>query len=292
MSKNRASDNVSFAAFDDLFGIPAEGEHVEEIPLKMLHDFKNHPFRVLDDEKMEETVASIREQGIIVPGIVRPRKGGGYEIISGHRRKRAAELAGLKTMPAFIRDFSDEQATCLMVDSNIQREDILPSEKARAYRMKYDQIKSPGVKGNSLDELGNAAGESGKTVQRYLWLSNLIDGLMELVDTRKIGMAQGIDLSFLGIEEQGWILEILKEGNTSISMAQSSKIKELYKAGELTRTAIKLILEEIKPKPRRFVMKADRIAEFFPEEMSEEEIEDTIITLLENWKKNIGHKHK
>lgn len=167
MSKKRASDNISLTAFDDLFGAPSEGEQIVEVALKELHEFQNHPFRVLDDEKMYETVASVKEQGIIVPGIVRPRKEGGYEIIAGHRRKRAAELAGLKTMPVYIREYSDELATRLMVDTNIQREDILPSEKAHAYRMKYDQIKSPGVKGNSLDELGNAAGESGKTVQRY-----------------------------------------------------------------------------------------------------------------------------
>lgn len=284
MSKKKASDNVNFTDFDELFGASSEDEQIIEISLKELHEFRNHPFRILDDEKMEETVASVKEQGIIVPGIVRPRKEGGYEIIAGHRRKRAAELAGLKTMPVYIRNYSDEQATCLMVDTNIQREDILPSEKARAYRMKYDQMKSPGVKGNSLDALGNAAGESGKTVQRYLWLSNLIDGLMELVDTRKIGMAQGVDLSFLGEKEQGWVLDLVKEKNLSISMSQSAGIKDLFKAGELTKTAIELILDGIKPKPRKFVMKTDRIAEFFPEDASEEEIEATIIQLLEEWK--------
>ncbi|MCR4744907.1 MAG: ParB/RepB/Spo0J family partition protein [Lachnospiraceae bacterium] len=284
MSKKRASDNISLTAFDDLFGAPMEGEQIVEVPLNELFEFSGHPFRILDDEKMEETVASVKKQGIIVPGIVRPRSEGGYEIIAGHRRRRAAELAGLKTMPVYIRDYSDEQATCLMVDTNIQREDILPSEKARAYRMKYDKIKSPGVKGNSLDELGNAAGESGKTVQRYLWLSNLIPELMELVDTRKIGMAQGIDLSFLGVEEQNWVLDIRNNIGASISMAQSAKIKELYKQGELTRMAIQLILEDIKPKARKFVLKADKISEFFPEEMTDKDIENTILNLLEKWK--------
>ena len=284
MSKKRASDNINLTAFDDLFGAPMEGEQIVEVPLNELFEFSGHPFRILDDEKMEETVASVKKQGIIVPGIVRPRSEGGYEIIAGHRRRRAAELAGLKTMPVYIRDYSDEQATCLMVDTNIQREDILPSEKARAYRMKYDKIKSPGVKGNSLDELGNAAGESGKTVQRYLWLSNLIPELMELVDTRKIGMAQGIDLSFLGVEEQNWVLDIRNNIGASISMAQSAKIKELYKQGELTRMAIQLILEDIKPKARKFVLKADKISEFFPEEMTDKDIENTILNLLEKWK--------
>ena len=284
MSKKRASDNISLTAFDDLFGAPVEGEQIVEVPLKDLYEFQNHPFRVLDDEKMDETVASVKAQGIIVPGIVRTRKEGGYEIISGHRRKRAAELAGLKTMPVYIREYSDEQATCLMVDTNIQREDILPSEKARAYRMKYDRIKSPGVKGNSLDELGNAAGESGKTVQRYLWLSNLIDGLMELVDTRKIGMAQGIDLSFLQEKEQLWVLNAMNELKCSMSMAQSARIKELSKASELTEIDIKLVLTDSKPKPKKFVLKAEKIAEFFPKDTSNEEIEKTIIGLLEDWK--------
>ncbi len=285
MSKKRASDNVQFADFNDLFGQPEEGEQIVEVSLKELHEFKGHPFRILDDDKMQETVESVKQQGIIVPGIVRPRKEGGYEIIAGHRRKRAAELAGLLTMPVYIREYSDEQATCLMVDTNIQREDILPSEKARAYRMKYDKIKSPGVKGNSLDELGNAAGESGKTVQRYLWLSNLNDGLMEMVDQRKIGMAQGIDISFLDAEAQDWVLEIMTESRCSMSMAQSARIKDLFKSGELTKTAVKLVLEEVKPKPRKFVLKAERISEYFPDDVSEDEIEETIISLLEEWKK-------
>lgn len=284
MSKRRASDNINLTDFNDLFGTSAEDEQIAEIPLHELYEFQNHPFRIMDDEKMEETVESVKQQGIIVPGIVRPRKEGGYEIIAGHRRKRAAELAGLKTMPVYIRDYSDEQATCLMVDTNIQREDILPSEKARAYRMKYEKIKSPGIKGNSLDELGNAAGESGKTVQRYLWLSNLNDGLMEMVDSRKIGMAQGIDLSFLSEEAQGWVLEIMNDGKCSMSMAQSAKIKELYKTEELTKAAIRLVLEDIKPKPRKFVLKAEKIAEYFPDNISEEEIEETILELLEEWK--------
>ncbi len=284
MGKKRAADNISLESFDDLFGAPAEGEQIVEIPLKELYEFHNHPFRILDDEKMEETVASVKEQGIIVPGIVRPRKEGGYEIISGHRRKRAAERAGLKKMPVYIRDYTDEQAVCLMVDTNIYREDILPSEKARAYRMKYDQMKSPGVKGNSLDELGNAAGESGKTVQRYLWLSNLIDELLELVDTGKIGMAQGIDFSFLGEEEQHWAVELMKGCGVYASMAQSARIKELYKSGELTKTAMMFVLVEIKPKPRKFVLKADRIAEYFPDDVPDTEIEKTILGLLEEWK--------
>ena len=284
MGKKRAADNISLTAFDELFGVPAEGEQIVEVPLNELYEFHNHPFRILDDEKMEETVASVKEQGIIVPGIVRPRKEGGYEIISGHRRKRAAERAGLKKMPVYIRDYTDEQAVCLMVDTNIYREDILPSEKARAYRMKYDQIKSPGVKGNSLEELGKAAGDRGKTVQRYLWLSNLIDELMDLVDKRKLGMAQGVDFSFLGEEEQHWAVELMTGCGVYASMEQSARIKDLYKTGDMTKTAMMFVLVETKPKPRKFVLKADRIAEYFPDDTSDEEIEQTILELLEEWK--------
>lgn len=176
MSKAGSASKVKINSFDDLFGAsqaPAGTEQVREIPLSELHEFKGHPFKVLDDEKMQETVESIRNYGVLMPGIARPRAGGGYEIIAGHRRKHGCELAGLSTMPMFVRDYSDDEATVIMVDTNIQREDILPSEKARAYAMKYEAMKHQGKKGSgsSLDEVGEAAGESGKTVQRYIWLA-------------------------------------------------------------------------------------------------------------------------
>ena len=180
MSKAGSASKVKINSFDDLFGAsqaPAGTEQVREIPLSELHEFKGHPFKVLDDEKMQETVESIRNYGVLMPGIARPRAGGGYEIIAGHRRKHGCELAGLSTMPMFVRDYSDDEATVIMVDTNIQREDILPSEKARAYAMKYEAMKHQGKKGSgsSLDEVGEAAGESGKTVQRYIWLARLSD---------------------------------------------------------------------------------------------------------------------
>ena len=193
MSKTGSAAKVKLNSFDDLFGTeqPQTGtEQVQEIALSELHEFKGHPFKVLDDEKMQETVESVREHGVLMPGIARPMKDGGYEIIAGHRRRHACELVGLTTMPMFIRDYTDDEATIIMVDSNIQREDILPSEKAKAYRMKYDAMKHQGSKegGLTLGELGEAAGESAKTVQRYIWISRLSDSLLDMVDAKKIGI--------------------------------------------------------------------------------------------------------
>ena len=193
MSKGGSAAKIKLNSYDDLFGgteMSAGTEQVQAIPLSDLYEFKGHPFKVLDDEKMQETVESIKNYGVLMPGIARPRAGGGYEIIAGHRRKHGCELAGLSTMPMFIRDYSDDEATIIMVDTNIQREDILPSEKARAYAMKYEAMKHQGKKGNgsSLDEVGEAAGESGKTVQRYIWLARLSDELLDMVDKKKIGL--------------------------------------------------------------------------------------------------------
>lgn len=262
-------------------------EICKEIPLSELHDFKGHPFKVLDDEKMQETVESIKNYGVLTPGIVRPRKEGGYEVIAGHRRKHGCELAGLSTMPVFVRDYNDDEATVIMVDTNIQRENLLPSEKARAYFMKYEAMKHQGKKGNgnSLDEVGETAGESGKTVQRYIWLARLSDGLLDLVDKKKIGLVQGVDLSFLTEQAQEWVQAILEETGASISTAQSVKLKEYGKSDELTLPMVRLILMEEKQKERKITIKSDRISEFFEEDYSSEDIENIIYQLLEDWKK-------
>ena len=219
MSKTGSASKVKLNSFDDLFGMeqPQAGtEQIQEIALSELHGFKGHPFKVLDDEKMQEMIESIREYGILMPGIARPMKGGGYEIIAGHRRKYACEMVGLSTMPMFIRDYTDDEATIIMVDSNIQREDILPSEKAKAYRMKSDAMKHQGSKagGLTLGELGEAAGESAKTVQRYIWISRLADELLDMVDTKKIGIIQAVDLSFLSEVAQQWVLAVISENQT------------------------------------------------------------------------------
>lgn len=190
MNKRGSADKIKLSSFDDLFGTQEAGtgtEQVQEIPLCELHEFRGHPFKVLDDEKMQETVESIKNYGVLMPGIARPRAEGGYEIIAGHRRRHGCELAGLSTMPMFVRDYTDDEATIIMVDTNIQREDILPSEKARAYSMKYEAMKHQGKKGagNSLDEVGEAAGESGKTVQRYIWLSGYLMNCWKWLIRRK-----------------------------------------------------------------------------------------------------------
>ena len=294
MSKKSVTGSIRLNEYDDLFGSgDTSGQNVQkpenqmvEIPLSDLHTFKNHPFRVVDDEKMEETTESIRLHGVLVPGIARPRAEGGYEIIAGHRRKHGSELAGKATMPMIIRNYTDDEATIIMVDSNIQREDILPSEKAKAYRMKYDAMKHQGSKagGLTLDEIGEAAGESGKTVQRYIWLSRLSDALLELIDNKKLGIMQGVDISFLSEEAQQWVLVMIEELNVTVTTTQASKLKEYGKSGELTLAMVKLILSEEKPKERKFMMKSDKIGRYFSDSYSNEEIENIIISLLDKWK--------
>ena len=285
-SKAGSASKVRLNSFDDLFGSAesTSGEQIIHAKLEELHTFKGHPFRVLDDEKMEETTESIGKYGVLVPGIVRPRAGGGYEIIAGHRRKRGSERAGLDTMPVIIRNYTDDEATIIMVDSNIQREDILPSEKAKAYAMKYEAMKHQGSKGGStLDEVGEAAGESGKTVQRYVWLARLSDELLGMVDAKKIGIAQGVDISFLSEEQQQYVTVILQETGASVSNAQAAKLKEYGKSGELTLAMVRMILEEEKPKERKVTIKGDKISRYFSEDYSSDDIEGIIIQLLEEW---------
>jgi len=284
---------IHLKGYDDLFGYEskaADGEQAVEVALTELYPFEGHPFHVNDDETMAETVESIKRNGVLTPGIARPRKDGGYELIAGHRRKRGCELAGLTSMLVFIRDYTDEDAVLAMVDTNIQRENILPSEKAKAYMMKYEAMKRKGARGDGrmLDCMGDMAGESGKTVQRYIWLARLSDSLLEMVDTKRLGFVQGVDISFLDETQQGWLLDILKESNVTVTTAQSALLKEYGKNGELTPAMIKLVLTEVKPKERKFTLKGEKINRYFPKEYSAEEIESVIIGLLEEW--NRGRK--
>ena len=289
-AKAGSASKVKIEKFEDLFGGCAGQESsVEQIinaPLADLHTFKDHPFRVVDDEKMEETTESIRQYGVLVPGIARPRAGGGYEIIAGHRRKRGSELAGKTEMPVIVRNYTDDEATIIMVDSNIQREDILPSEKARAYKMKYEAMKHQGKKSgkNTLDEVGEAAGVNAKKVQRYIWLSRLSEELLIMVDSKKLGFSQGVDISFLTEEAQQWVQAVIEEQGCSVSMVQSGKLKEYGKSGELTFAMVRLILTEEKPKERKITIKSDKIGEYFSDSYSNEEIENIIISLLDKWK--------
>jgi hypothetical protein len=289
MSKTGSASKVKLNSFDDLFGMeqPQAGtEQIQEIALSELHGFKGHPFKVLDDEKMQEMIESIREYGILIPGIARRMKDSGYEIIAGHRRKYACEMAGLSTMPMFIRDYTDDEATIIMVDSNIQREDILPSEKAKAYRMKYDAMKHQGSKagGLTLGELGETAGESAKTVQRYIWISRLSDSLLDMVDTKKIGIMQAVDLSFLSENAQQWVFAVIQEINAGITTQQSAMLKESDKKGELTFPMVRMLLEKEKTVERKVIIKTERINSYFPATYSRKEIENIIYQLLDNWK--------
>jgi len=294
MNKTGSAAKVKLNSFDDLFGNnemqTAGAEKIINAPLAELHDFKNHPFRVVDDEKMEETTESIRQYGVLVPGIARPRAGGGYELIAGHRRKHGSQRAGRSEMPVIVRNYSDDEATIIMVDSNIQREDILPSEKAKAYQMKYEAMKHQGKKSgkNTLDEVGEAAGENAKKVQRYIWLARLSEELLEMVDTKKLGFSQGVDISFLSEEAQQWVEVIIEEQRCSVSTVQSGKLKEYGKSGELTLAMVRLILTEEKPKERKFTMKSDKIGRYFSDSYSNEEIEDIILSLLDKWKEEVG----
>lgn len=287
MSRSIAG-KIKINSFADIVG--GDDTAVTEVPLSDLHTFEGHPFRVIDDERMEETVESIKKYGVLMPGIVRPRAEGGYEIISGHRRKRACEIAGLQTMPVLIKKYTDDEAVVAMVDSNIQREDILPSEKARAYRMKFDAMKHQGNKegGRTLDILGEAAGESGKTVQRYIYLSYLTDELLGFVDDKKIPIRAGVELSYLKEKEQLWIEQVISESKVVIAPAQAEKIRGYSENKELTKAMVELILTEDKPKPRRITFKGDSLSRYFPEEMSTEEIEEKIIRILDEWKAKGG----
>ena len=289
-AKTGSASKIKMESFDDLFGGSGAqetgAEQIINAPLADLYEFKDHPFRVLDDEKMEETTESIRLYGVLVPGIARPRTGGGYELIAGHRRKHGSERAGKTEMPIIVRNYTDDEATIIMVDSNIQREDILPSEKAKAYKMKYEAMKHQGKKSgkNTLDEVGEAAGENAKKVQRYIWLSRLSDELLEMVDAKKLGFSQGVDISFLSEEAQQWVEVIIEERGCNVSTVQSGKLKEYGKSGELTLAMVRLILTEEKPKERKVTLKADKISKYFSDSYSNEEIENIIISLLDKWK--------
>ena len=286
-----SAKKVELASVDDLFSTEesradAQREKVVEIPLSELHPFKGHPFKVKDDEAMMETADSIKQYGVLVPAIARPDPEGGYELVAGHRRHRASELAEKETMPVIVRDLDDDAATIIMVDSNIQREDILPSEKAKAYKMKYEAMKHQGRKSgkNTLDEVGEAAGENAKKVQRYIWLARLSDTLLEMVDTKRLGFSQGVDISFLSEEAQQWVEVVMEDTKCSVNMVQSAKLKEYGKNGELTMAMVRLILSEEKPKERKVTIKADKIREYFADDYSSEDIENIIIQLLDEWK--------
>ena len=289
MAKNNSASKIALNSFEDLFGRTDSDNRntdVRDVLIEELHDFHNHPYKIKNDKRMDELVASIKEHGVLVPGIARLDPAGGYEIIAGHSRKRACEIAGITTMPMYIRNLSDDAATIVMVDSNIQREDVLPSEKAWAYKMKYDAIKHQGKKGDSLKLMSDEAGESGKVIQRYIRLTDLIIELLDMVDSKKVGFTQGVELSFLKKKEQEWVLNQIKKNEIIISIKQASKLKKLSQNRELTETVtVEILLADTKKtKKRKVTLDSSRLDDYFPENVTEEEIKEIIISLLDNWR--------
>ena len=285
--KSKSAEKIKLTSYEDLFG--AEDNSVEgtytTVPLSQLKPFKNHPFKVLDDEKMQETVESILQHGVIQPGIVRPCADG-YEVVAGHRRWRASELAGKTDMPVIIRDLDDDAATVLMVDTNIQRENLLPSEKARAYKMKYEALKHQGSKGDkhTADAVGEKAGDSGRTVQRYIRLASLINGLLELVDEGNIKMVAGERLSYLKAEEQELVLEAVANISIYPSPVQAEQIKDMSEKGTLSEKNVYALLVKKENSGQSVTISPKKIRNYFPPAYTKAQIEEVIYSLLEQWK--------
>ena len=291
--------NINLTSYDDIFTteevrIDAKREKIEEIPLSELFPFKNHPFKVLDDNRMLEITESIREHGVLVPCIARPRPEGGYELISGHRRRRACELAGLETMPVIVRVIDDDRAIIDMVDSNLQRENILPSERAFAFKMKLEALKHQGLrtscqigtKFRADEKVAQDADESARTVQRFIRLTYLIPSMLDMVDERKIAFNPAVELSFLKPEEQEIVMASMENAVTSPSLSQAQRIKKLSQDGELTEAAVDKIFAEIKKPPLDMnFLRNPKIRKYFPKSYSDERVAETILKLVEMWHK-------
>ena len=287
------------SSYDDIFSTEEsrQTEQIQQIPIADLHPFKNHPFKVLDDEAMQRTVESVAQFGVLAPLIVRPREEGGYEIISGHRRQHAAELAGLTTLPVIVRDMDDNQAIINMVDSNLQRESILPSERAFAYKMKLEAIKNQGARsdltssqiGTKLradERVAQDAGESRNQIQRFIRLTNLIPELLDLVDQKKISFNPAVELSYLTAAEQRDFLEAMQDTQNAPSLSQAQRIKKLSQEGKCTYDAIFDIMgEEKKAEMDRVTIKNEVLRKYFPRSYTPKQMQDTIIKLLEQWQK-------
>ena len=296
--------NISLTSYDDLFSTEEirearAREQVQQIPLSELYPFKDHPFRVVDDDRMMETVESIKEYGVLVPAIARPLEEGGYEIIAGHRRKRACELAGLDTMPVIVRDLDDDEAVIIMVDSNLQRENILPSERAKAYQMKLEAIKRkagrPSRENSSqvatnfrADEVvGAEAGMSKDSVRRFIRLNNLELPLRDKVDSGELAFTPAVELSYLKPEEQQWLQTALEVTQQTPSLSQAQRIKKESKEGTLSEQGmIKIMSEEKKPLYDSVTLSHDTLKKYFPKSYTAKQMEKVIIKLLDNWLRN------
>ena len=270
-------------------------EAIVNIALSELYDFPNHPFKVRDDEAMQETAESIRQYGVLVPAIVRPREEGGYEIIAGHRRKHGSELAGLKKLPCIIREMDKDTATILMVDSNIQRENILPSERAQAYKMKLEAIKRQGArtdltspqfaaKFRADDEVAKSSDVSGDTVRRYIRLTELSPELQQMVDEKKIGMTPAVEISYLKPEEQQMLLTAIDSEQATPSLSQAQRMKKLSREGKLNDDSmLDIMMEQKKPETYNVVLSADKLRKYFPRSYTPQKMEETILKLLDAW---------
>ena len=292
-----SAKNIQVTKFDDLFsaGNPAEAGrdgNVQEIPLTELFPFKDHPFKVLDDETMQDTVESIRIHGVLVPGIARPRAEGGYELIAGHRRRHASELAGKTTMPVIVRELDDDEAVLFMVDSNIQRENLFPSEKAWAYKMKLDALKHQGVKDTSrqlgekysVDALSENSNDSARNIHRFIRLTELLPELLQMVDDKKLSFNPAVELSYLTREQQGELMEIMGELQAVPSLEQAKRLKKYSQEGKLDRNVMDAILTEERPAPVQVTLKNDRLKQYFPQTYTTKQMEEVIFSLLETWK--------
>ena len=301
----RKSENINLKSFDDLFNSESQelheaGERVQRIKLTELHPFKNHPFKVRDDEEMEKTVESVKEYGVLTPAIARPLETGGYELISGHRRHRASELAGKEDMPVIVRDLDDDAATILMVDMNLQRETMLPSERAFAYRMKLEAIKHQGARvdltcsqlGNKLEGkksgqiIAEELGTSKNQIFRYIRLTELIPELMDMVDEKKIAFNPAVEISYLTKEEQEELLDAMDYAQATPSLSQAQRLKKFSKEGNCSLEAMKSIMsEEKKGDLDKVTLKADVLKKYFPKSYTPQQMEEKIISLLEQWQR-------
>ena len=305
----KSSVNASLSSYDDIFSTEEsrqeeQREQVRQIPIGELFPFKNHPFKVLDDDSMSDTVESVKQYGVLSPLIARPRPKGGYEIISGHRRQHAAELAGLETLPVIVRQMDDDAAIILMVDSNLQREHILPSERAFAYKMKLDAIKNQGTRSDltstqvvsklrSNEKLGAENNQSRETVRRFIRLINLIPELLDMVDNKTVSFNPAVELSYLSPEQQQEVIRAMDDTQNFPSVSQAKRIKKLAQDGTFTtETVVAIMGEEKKSELDTVTIKNDTLRKYFPRSYTPKQMEDTIIKLLEQWQKKRQHSEE
>ena len=305
----KSSVNASLSSYDDIFSTEEsrqeeQREQVRQIPIGELFPFKNHPFKVLDDDSMSDTVESVKQYGVLSPLIARPRPKGGYEIISGHRRQHAAELAGLETLPVIVRQMDDDAAIILMVDSNLQREHILPSERAFAYKMKLDAMKNQGTRSDltstqvvsklrSNEKLGAENNQSRETVRRFIRLTNLIPELLDMVDNKTVSFNPAVELSYLSPEQQQEVIRAMDDTQNFPSVSQAKRIKKLAQDGTFTTETVVAIMGEVKKSELDTVtIKNDTLRKYCPRSYTPKQMEDTIIKLLEQWQKKRQHSEE